>query len=132
MGCLVLVLGVGRCAFRPPRVVFVLRPCVFSKFSHFWQKIAKDTFGSRCNNLFTGFSPRLESVLRSWPRMKVDDALRPCLLVTAQLGQRHRDARPRRGTAELDGTLGTAARESVSRRSWGGNFGRFSCGPYTF
>ena len=24
MGCIVLVLGVGRCAFRPPRVVFVL------------------------------------------------------------------------------------------------------------
>jgi len=23
-GCIVLVLGVGRCAFRPPRVVFVL------------------------------------------------------------------------------------------------------------
>ena len=37
-GGIVLVLGVGRCAFRPPRVVFVLRPCVFSKFSHFWQK----------------------------------------------------------------------------------------------
>ena len=38
MGCIVLVLGVGRCAFRPPRVVFVFRPCVFNKFSHFWQK----------------------------------------------------------------------------------------------
>ena len=24
VGCIVLVLGVGRCAFRPPRVVFVL------------------------------------------------------------------------------------------------------------
>jgi hypothetical protein len=24
------LLGVGRCAFRPPRVVFVFRPCVFS------------------------------------------------------------------------------------------------------
>ena len=24
VGCMVLVLGVGRCAFRPPRVVFVL------------------------------------------------------------------------------------------------------------
>ena len=88
---------------------------------------AKDTFGSRCNTAFC-FSlvlVRGSSVLRSWPRMK-DDALRPCLLVTAQLGQRHRDARPRRGTAELDGTLGTAARpgESVSRRSWDWGVGR--------
>ena len=38
VGCIVLVLGVGRCTFRPPRVVFVFRPCAFNRFSHFWQK----------------------------------------------------------------------------------------------
>ena len=68
MGCIVLVLGVGRCAFRPPRVVFVLGlvslinsltsgkryllPVALvhshQRKSHFWQKsLSQETFPRR-------------------------------------------------------------------------------------
>ena len=45
---LVLVLTVGRCAFRPPRVVFVVQAlCLYNTFSHFWPAGTVGSFSSK-------------------------------------------------------------------------------------